>query len=380
VEKVDFLVIRNHTCENDARIEKLLFHLKKQHISVQVVCLSRGAKVCGRTSSGNISHDSIHLSIVPYLNHLPRPYRGFRLVLQVIKVLFLLRKRFLFRAGWGCDLDGFFLVHVLTFFYRKRPKTIFEVYDPWSTMVQNRLITRLETLFFYSADVLVMPAQNARLKIKKREVHVLGNELIPALAAEILMREEIDFRDLIFQPFILVGGTLSKHNHLSILLEVAKRHPEIRVLICLTPDEFFRFIKVELPDNVVLIGHLSWSRWLSLLSRAAACWVYYDETVDHFQSHISPNKYWESLLFQTNMIVNSLQQFSDRVTEIEPLIVEVGRDSSSPLRLQASLGLLLQGGVGERVLPVGLQIFFENLEKRRDCTIVSITTKVLRQE
>ncbi len=377
MEKVDFLVIRNHTCENDARIEKLLFHLKKQHISVQVVCLSRDANVCGRTSSGNISHDSIQLSMSPYMENLPRPYRRFRLILQVVKVLFLLRKRFIFRSGWGCDFDGFFLIYALRKFYLKRPKTIFEVYDPWSTMVQNNLIRELEAYFFDFADFLIMPARDSRLKIKGRDVHTLGNELIPPLANEIMKREEFDFSKIASQPFILVGGTLSRHNHLSILVEAAKQIPEIHVLICLTSDQLIQLVKAELPANVVPIGHVSWSRWLSLLSHATACWVYYDETVDHFQSHISPNKYWESLLFQTNMIVNNLQQFSDRVIEIEPCIAEIGRDDSSILRLERAIRLYLELRHGVRVEPATLESYFEIVERQRDNTVTSIAKKVM---
>jgi hypothetical protein len=377
VENVDFLVIRNYTCEHDARIEKLLFHLKKLHISVQVVCLSRGANVCGRTSSGNISHESVQLSMSPYLVHLPRIYRRLRLFGQVVKILFLVRKRFIFRAGWGCDFDGFFLMHALKYFYWKRPKTIFEVYDPWSTMMQNTLIRRLETSFFYSADFLIMPAKDSRLKVEDREVHTLGNELIPPLANEILDREDSDFRSITSQPFILVGGSLSKHNHLEFLVEAARRILEVRVLVCLTSEQLLRLINAEAPPSVVPIGHVSWSRWLSLLSHANACWIYYDETVDHFQSHISPNKYWESLLFQTNMIVNDLKQFSDRVIDLEPCIVEIGRDDSSILRLEVAIKSFLELDFDVSTNSAKLKSYFEDVERQRDETVSSISNRVM---
>jgi hypothetical protein len=90
---------------------------------------------------------------------------------------------------------------------------------------------------------------------------------------------------------------------------------------------------LRLPQNVFCIGKQDWGKWLYLVKNCSAIWIYYSKANNHFASHISPNKYWEAVLFNKTMLVNEISQFCDRV-DFEGHFIEIGDDLESGLKVK----------------------------------------------
>ena len=81
----------------------------------------------------------------------------------------------------------------------------------------------------------------------------------------------------------------------------------------------------RIPDNIVFIGEQDWGTWLSFVKYSSFVWVYYDVKNFHYESHISPNKYWEASLYNRPMFVYEKNQFCDRVN-FEGKLIELGEE------------------------------------------------------
>jgi hypothetical protein len=86
----------------------------------------------------------------------------------------------------------------------------------------------------------------------------------------------------------------------------------------------------SIPSNVFCIGKQDWGKWLYLVKNCDGVWVYYSRSDNHYVSHISPNKYWESVLFNKTMFVNQISQFSDRIS-LEAPFIEIGENPEETL-------------------------------------------------
>jgi hypothetical protein len=343
-QKVDVMMIRTSQCGDDPRVEKFIFHYQSFGIKVGITCFTRG-KNCSREFSPNVihtTHRSISFSTLESLSKIPR-----RFVLYSEFILNCIR---LF-GQWnpivihGCDLDGYTLARISNGLIRK--KKIFEVYDPWTTMTQSKRAAKMERKAFYKCDVLVMPANDSRIKIPRNQATFLGNEVDIQLAE---FREQKSTKILSLyskyfkKPYILVGGTITESIGISSLISVMNFFPEINVLIATDQEKLGKIYSESLPSNVILIGVKDWGTWLAFVKRASFVWVYYDATNLHYASHISPNKYWEASLYGRPMFVYQKEQFCDRVP-FEGLMIELGANISY------SLPMFLKGFLQEDARP-----------------------------
>lgn len=307
---VDLLVVRTAKCEDDARIEKLLYLLSRHQLRIGLVCLTRSGS-CERRDSERVKHHSIRARSHSTYAAYPRPLRRIVIIALWFRVVVFARRRFIPASVHGCDLDGW----VIGKFVRLRAPSIFEVYDPWTTMVGGSLIKEIESRAFALATVVVMPAKDSRLK-PSRKVYALGNELESNHARELLSRARVDWPH---QPFILLGGNIGDEEVVRSFIRYLGGASSIRPLVV-----GHRSLWNE--PNVISKDVLAWPSWLELISRASALWCYYDATKNHYASHISPNKYWEARAFGTPLIVNSIDQFIDRDWGSEPQIMQIGQN------------------------------------------------------
>lgn len=322
--KVDILVLRTVKCDEDSRVGKILHHYAKLRIKVGVTCISRGEE-CKRISTDLINHQSVRFGRNFSLISASTSLRRFVLRFQLF--IFLLHAR-----KWkptvlhGCDLDGYL---VARFAFPGR-KTIFEVYDPWTTMTDSKRAAKLEAKAFIKSDVLIMPAKDSRIKVKRDKQIALGNVLDISLSNRLLTESTLnpEIKDLISSDtkYILSGGILGKSVATDLLIEaIAKSYTGVQLIIA---SDLSGGIEAN-PEldfsNVHFIGKQTWSNWLTLMRSADAVWIYYDAKEDHFKSHISPNKYWEASLFNVPMLINDINQFCDR-THLESIYFELGSE------------------------------------------------------
>lgn len=329
--RVDILIVRTVPCGQDSRVSKFLFHYRKNDTRVGLVCISRSNK-CSRESNSDVPHFSIRgldLNSLPFpINLVPGVWKFHRVLLFLDYLLTSSKLKFLWRprALHGCDLDGY-LISKLSFPLKKR--RIFEVLDPWSTMTSSKRIARLENKAFYDAKVLVMPAFDSRIKITRDKATSFSNFMDIELAEELVSEAERDTQFIEYvesmKPFILTGGIMGLDTRIEELISAISKQDRMNLVATTSPD----FIKgsgyLKIPGNVFCIGKQSWGRWLYLLKNCEAIWIYYSMSNNHFASHISPNKYWEAVLFNKTMLVNQISQFSDR-TDLEGPYFEIGAD------------------------------------------------------
>ena len=336
-QSVEILVLRTVKCSEDSRVSKMLYHYEKLGIRVGISCISIG-QPCSRISSSLVSHRTLNLSWANLDSISSRLVRrmvfGFRLLRFILHV-----RAWKSQVIHGCDLDGY-LAGKIAF---PRHKIIFEVYDPWSTMTQSRLVTRLESRAFSKCDVLIMPALDARIKVKRDYQIALSNALDTGLADELLLKGGIHpvVSSLIEQgvPYILTGGILGANVGSRMLAEaIAQTKSGLHLVVASDNLDLFGVDQELFPNNIHFIGKQSWCDWLALVKSASALWVYYNRNVKHFESHISPNKYWEAAFYEIPIIVNSMDQFCDR-TPLEPKYFEVNTETKYQLE-EAFLGIV----------------------------------------
>ena len=324
-QSIEILVLRTVNCAEDSRVGKILYHYEKIGIRVGIFCISAG-QPCSRSSSSLVSHRTLNL---PWANLdsitsrvLRRLVIGFKLLLFILHV-----REWKSRVIHGCDLDGY-LAGKIAF---PRHKIVFEVYDPWSTMTHSRLARYLEYRAFRKCDVLIMPAFDSKIKVERELKISISNAMDLGLADKLLLKGKIDpvVSTLIDQglPYVLTGGVLGSKVGSDMLAEaVSQTKSGLHLVIASDNLDLFGLDHDSLPSNIHFIGKQCWSDWLALVKSASALWVYYDRNVKHFESHISPNKYWEAALFEVPIIVNSMDQFCDR-TPLEPKYFEINSDA-----------------------------------------------------
>ena len=329
---VDVLLLRTVKCAEDSRLNKILYHYEKIGIRVGVSCISRGMP-CSRTESAFVSHKTLKISW-PNLDSISsRLVRRVTLRFQLLRFVMHV-KPWKPQVIHGCDLDGY-LVGKLAF---PGKKIIFEVYDPWTTMTNSKRAAHLESKAFMKCDVLVMPALNSRVKVDRDYQSALSNALDIGLANKLLRVSKLhDVVSLLIEqeiPYILTGGILGAEVGSDVLAEaISLTKSGLHLVIASDNLESFGLNHRDIPDNIHFIGKQSWADWLALVKNASALWVYYDQRIKHFESHISPNKYWEAALFEIPIIVNSIDQFCDRIPH-ESRYFEI--DISSKFQLEAT--------------------------------------------
>lgn len=325
---VSLLIVRTFPCEHDARINKLLYHLKKFNLEIGIVCVSRN-RLCGRKSRTGITHytKAYHTSPGRYYPF----FQYARIVAQNIYLYFSLSSHisanFTTRCVVGTDFDGF-LVACLSF--PLKVKKIFEVYDPWTTLYNSRIIKFFERFFFAYANFLILPAEDSRIKVNKDKSFSLGNELLPPLLKELIsfkcVKSEVEkFVKENRYKYILAGGSLGRESKITELIESVTSERHLSLVIIQTDFMNHALYKSISSDNIFFFDlQRDWGNWLYLLKHARATWCYYDDAINHFKDHISPNKYWESVLLGTPLLVNKISQFCDRApTYVEPPLIEL---------------------------------------------------------
>jgi len=336
-ERVDVLIIRTVPCGQDSRVSKFLFHYQKNQIRVGIVCISRSGR-CSRKSESQVPHYSVKgldFNSLPYLiNWIPGVWKLHRFLLYLDYVLTCIKIWFLWRPKvlHGCDLDGY-LISKLAFPYKR--KRIFEVLDPWTTMTSSKRVAKLEKRAFSKSKVLVMPAFDSRIKVSRSKSTSFSNFMEIELAQSLMVEAENDSQFIQFvdslKPFILTGGIMGSDTRIEELINSVGSQSEFNLVATCNPD----FIKgnsfLRLPQNVFCIGKQDWGKWLYLVRNCSAIWIYYSKANNHFASHISPNKYWEAVLFNKTMLVNEISQFCDRV-DFEGRFIEIGDDLEEGLK------------------------------------------------
>lgn len=361
-QKVDVLIVRTVPCEHDSRVSKFLFHYQKNEVRVGIVCISRSKK-CSRSSTSAVPHYStkgLDFNSLPFpIKYIPgvwkihRPLLYMDYLLTCVKIFWMWRPTVLH----GCDLDGFLITKFAFPFNKKR---VFEVLDPWTTMTSSSRIARLENNAFQSSKVLVMPAFDSRIKIIREKSTSFSNFMDVELANQLIADVEKDnrFTDFVhsLKPYVLTGGIISSDTKIDELIYATSEQNKINLVVT-CDEELIRgngFLRI--PTNVFCIGKQEWGKWLYLMKNCNAIWIYYSQTNNHFASHISPNKYWEAVLFGKKMLVNQISQFCDRI-KIEGPIYEIGEN------FQTHLPEILQELAGSESEVIGMPEKMEIFEK-----------------
>lgn len=364
MKRVAIFMIRTSPCGEDARVSKMLFHYQALGLKVGITCISRDSN-CSRATTELVSHKTLTLSKLSFLEKMPGLLR--RIVLRIELLQFSLWSFFNFRAPLvhGCDLDG----HLVGKFAQPwGVKRIFEVYDPWSTMTSSKRVARIEAREFQAADYLIMPALDSRIKVTRRNQMAFGNLLDIDLADQLLRNSEMDYIQLkskLPPKYVLTGGTLGETVGTEKLIDFFRNHPEFELVIAGNLSANSNLAQNPMPTNVHIIGKQKWGVWLHLLRSSDACWAYYDPKIDHYASHISPNKYWESCLFDVPLIVSSMDQFCDR-TNREPICLEL-LDDFLP-RLHEGM-LVIQGHARLRNSIQSEKDFWQQLQSMRTLAV-----------
>lgn len=340
-KSVDILIIRTAPCGYDSRVSKFLFHYNKLGETVALTCLSREHECARQSTVRNIHKGFNQLNV----NDLPFPltvtpinqifwrfhriFLAFEFIISSLKISLYWRPKVIHCT----DLDGYLIAKIAFPFNKKK---IFEVYDPWQTMTNKPRIRRLENKAFLNAKVLVMPAEDSRIKVKREKATSFSNFMDPDLADLLLQDVDID-DDFVrkvetLKPYIISGGIISKDTKIIELTEIMRSQNPLNLLIASEQKNLTNLEFSEIPMNVHFIGKQKWSRWLYLVKNSNAVWIYYSPSNTHFASHISPNKYWEALLFKKPILISRKSQFCDR-SPLEDKLYELEDDFESCLRV-----------------------------------------------
>ena len=312
---VDILILRAHECSEDPRIEKILWHYRQNGLSIGLVCTPRGGS-CHRRDAEGIIHRSFGFGEIDPRQS--RTRRRLQLLREQLALGRSIRSTFRPRAIHGCDLDGYLSARVN--FPWKR-KTVFEVYDLWTTMTSNSSVAFAERRALASARGVILPAEEMRVPVAKSVRAVMRNVVDPSLALRAM--ESASALPGLPDRYLLAGGS-RVGSQIDALASLLSQHQEIDLVIA----------EPEPPGwpngtHVWWIGRQSWGTWLRVLAQSSAVWVWYDNEIEHYKSNLSPNKYWEACLFNVPMVVNSTAQFCDR-SEVESRVVSVGDFRAAP--------------------------------------------------
>lgn len=288
-----------------------------------------------------MDHKSFKVPKVLYYSYSSRYARIFAFALTLLLSSIVARVMYNPKVVHGADLDGFALGKLA---FPVGVKRILEVYDPWTTMTNSSLAMKLESHCLEISDAVILPSNDCPLNVKQGKAVVLRNAVDWEVARAALAKADCAIN--IPVKFILVGGTVGNAVGISELIEYTGGRSDISVVIA---SDFTLAEFDIIPENVQIIGKVAWGTWLDLVSRSTVVWAWYDRDVRHYAEHISPNKYWEAVLFGTPLLVNSLSQFCDRVPS-EPAIFEVGdfRDDSAALEDSLIQLELLRGANPEK--------------------------------
>jgi hypothetical protein len=332
MRKVDVLIIRTSNCENDPRIRKMLFHYGLLNIKVGIHCKSK-IKICKGPNMENVEHSTwispkITIANSLYKAKLKRMAFFAEYLAFAKSTLF----KYKFNAIHGCDLDGMKIGSLVRTLQLSRSKRIFEIYDPWTTMVNKPKITKMENKAIRQADLLVSPIMELRVEQKNNNTIVLGNQMDIDLIAPIIYNGKDIVESIIeifsLEDFVLVGGSIGKWMGIENLIEICKENG-FKVALAGKATRI-EDLKLNLDSDIIYLGDLNWETWLGILNRASLVWCYYDPTIFHFQEKLSPNKYWEALICNKPLAVSSLSRFADRA-QVEPKIIEVENSFESNL-------------------------------------------------
>jgi hypothetical protein len=328
-QNISIKMIRTARCADDPRINKMIYHYGKLGIILDIHCFSRSTK-CKRISTDNIKHRTTNLLNYSILNRLPRLARQIIIRIEYLISILLLSSELnsKFKAIHCCDLDGYLLgIKAAKLRNNKYIKSIFEIYDPWQTMTGKEKILTIENKAIENCDLLIMPSKDGRIKPNKQNQIYMTNAVDIEIANDAMKIAQKkltnELIEILNSEYIIVGGTVSKDIKINELLEVARKN-NLKVVLACNKDKI-DCIDKEYLNDITYTGVLDWGTWLILLKKALAAWVFYDESNFHYQSHISPNKYWEAALLNVPMFISSKEQFCDRVST-EPMLIPLKED------------------------------------------------------
>lgn len=328
---VDVLILRAHSCDSDPRVEKVLWHYRDRlGLAVGLVCTPRYG-ICDRNSDSATLHMTFPLRRELHETSMPRMLRRVRLLKEQVGLRHAIRSTFRPKVIHGCDLDGYTSSRIA---FPAARQTIFEMYDSWTTMSSSSLSTALERRAISTAAGLILPANEMRIHVERDRTIVMQNFVDPGLA-----RREMASADLpanLPDRYLLAGGTRTG-SRIDELASLVLDHPEINLVIAESEPPGW-----PSAPNVKWIGRQPWGTWLRVLSQAAAVWTWYDSRIEHYKSHLSPNKYWEACLLDVPLIINSPDQFCDR-SAIEPVILAIGDFLATPDHAVGQIASLISG-------------------------------------
>lgn len=373
-QRVEVLIIRTNPCAEDSRVNKFLYHYNLNDVEMGTVCVSR-TEICKGPKLSKTAHEcfiGLNFNALPKSLGLIARFRfGFKFLLLVdrLRFCFFIRKKFVPNKLHGCDLDGYLIARFAFPFMKS--KTIFEVYDPWSTMTNSKKIQKLENRAFRESKVLIMPAEDSRIKPIRPKSTFFSNFLDPGLAEKLIENSDKDsaFQDKIdsVQPYILSGGILGVDTGLKDMISVFAQQDKFNLVIAANESFLTGNGFLSIPSKVHAIGKVSWTNWIYALSRSSAVWIYYSKSNNHFVEKISPNKYWESIYFKKPMIVNDIKQFTDRFS-IESQLYDLNENIIDNLpKVLLNLDIFAGGDFGKNQ-----DDLWEKTERLRTKTVKSV--------
>jgi glycosyltransferase involved in cell wall biosynthesis len=202
----------------------------------------------------------------------------------------------------ACDFDtavpAFIASRVrgVPFFY-----TIYDYYSaniPVDKPFIKKIISTMENFFINRADCLFIVDKNRFEQIKEckiRDFAVINNSPVDVSLQD--TNEETNF-------ILFYGGALLKTRGIGLLIEVAKRLPDVQVIIAGSgPEEQNIREAIKQGTNIQYLGQISHQKIIEYSSKADAIVAMYDPSIKN-NEYASPNKLFEAMMLSKPIITS----------------------------------------------------------------------------
>lgn len=213
----------------------------------------------------------------------------------------------------ACDFDT--IIPAFLFSKIRRVPLFYTIYDYYSANIPDNLkifkkfISTLEDYFISSADCVFVVDQNRLEQIKRckiNDVAVINNS--PLDVPLVNLTADHDFT-------IFYAGALSKSRGIEMLLELAKRMPDVQLSIAGSGTEESK-VKDAMKkcNNIQFLGQIPYQKVIACSLQADVLIALYDPRIENHK-FASPNKLFEAMMLSKPIITSDNKSLENYICD-----------------------------------------------------------------